>query len=158
MGQRGGQRLRAGRYCSGPGIWLPPRWFGCLAEAARPSLALGLRLGLTAAFALGPAPGLRQVAYRGKHPLDEVEKPAAVVLVPAIAQLKGIKPCELLKLGGQLLLPKRPGVIDQHRNHPHTALQRRLDLEAHIVVRVVEPGTVHPLTGENKSPLYEPAR
>jgi hypothetical protein len=76
---------------------------------------------------------------RGEQPLDQVEKPAGIILVPAIAQLKSIEPGELFKLGRQLLLPKRPGVIHQHRNHPHTALQRRLDLEAHIIVGVIEP-------------------
>ena len=71
--------------------------------------------------------------------MDEVKKPVRIVLVPAIAQLKSVKPRELLQLGGQVLLPERPGVIDQHRNHPDTALQRRLDLEPHVVVGVVEP-------------------
>ena len=44
-----------------------------------------------------------------------------------------------MQLGRQLLLPKRSSAIDQHRDHPHTALQRRLDLEPHEVIRVVEP-------------------
>jgi hypothetical protein len=117
----------------------PPHARGRPPEAAHPSLALVLGSGLTVVFVPGPAPGLRPATYRSKHPLDEVKKPARIVLVPAIAQLKSVKPREPVKLGGQLLLPKRPGVIDQHRNHPHTAFQRRLDLEAHIVVGIVEP-------------------
>ena len=76
---------------------------------------------------------------RGQHPLDEVKQPVRVVLVPAIAQLESIEPGKLVELSRQLLLPKRFGAIDQHRNHPHTALQRCLDFEPHEVVRVVEP-------------------
>ena len=57
-----------------------------------------------------------------------------------------------MQLGRQLLLPERPGAIDQHRNHPHTALQRGLDFKAHVVIGVVEPsaalliGECRPLT------------
>ena len=35
----------------------------------------------------------------GEHSLDQVKKPARVVLVPAIAQLQGIKPRKLAHPG-----------------------------------------------------------
>ena len=57
-----------------------------------------------------------------------------------------------MQLGRQLLLPERPGAIDQYRDHAHPALKRCLDFKAHIVVGVIESpaafliGECRPLT------------
>jgi hypothetical protein len=50
-----------------------------------------------------------------------------------------MKPGELAELGRQLLVPKRLSNINQHRDDPHTGLQRCLNLEGYPVVLVAEP-------------------
>jgi len=96
-------------------------------------------------------PGERLLTDCGKHPLDEVEQPIRIVLVPVPAQLGGVEPRQLVQLLRQILPPQRAGAIDQHRNHPHAALQRSRDLETHVIVGVVQPpgavfaGERHPL-------------
>ena len=37
-----------------------------------------------------------------------------------------------------MLLPERPGAIDQHRDHAYPAFQPGLDLEPHVVIGVIE--------------------
>src|SRR5262249_13933408 len=105
---------------------------------------------------ISPAPGhLRQFLAAGggfgrlASPLDNVKKPVRVILEPAIAQLKSIEPRKLVQLGRQLLLPRRAGAVNKYRNHPHAALKRSLDLEAHEVMWIVEP-RVALLIGERR--------
>jgi hypothetical protein len=85
----------------------------------------------------------------GQHLLDEVKKAVRIVLVPAVAQLERVEPRQLVELGGQLLPPQRFGPVDQHRDHPHPALQRGPHFEAHKVVRVVE-SPPSPLIGQRR--------
>jgi hypothetical protein len=105
------------------------------------SLLLGLALSLLAGGLVlaGLAGGLLAGTDRGEHPIDEIKEPAHIVVIQAIAQLNGTEPRQLLEPGRQFLLAHRPGAIDQHRDHPHPTLQRRLDLEPHKVTGIVQP-------------------
>ena len=56
-----------------------------------------------------------------------------------VAKLERMPACERGEVLREIAFRRHLGAIDQHGDHRNVALQRRGDLDAHIVVRVVEP-------------------
>ncbi len=59
-----------------------------------------------------------------------------------MAELHGLAAAEQEQAGRQLVRARHPRPAHEHRDHPHAAGQRRLDLQPHKITGIIQTPTV----------------
>ena len=88
----------------------------------------------------------------GEGCVEHLVEPADVELEPAGAQFQGVAADQFGQAGRELVGARHPGPLHQDGDDPHVVGQRRLDLQAHEVLGVVQPGPA-PLVGDGEPPV-----